>query len=239
MDRETELELIDELLALKNNNAFFLDETVTQNSVSHYLSEARFRAERERIFSKVPMIAAHQSELEKPGDFLRRDVAGLPVLLTRDKLGQAHAFLNVCRHRGTRLVDEERGCKHRFSCPYHAWTYANTGALIAAPHFEDGFSGLEKSKLGLKALACEERFGFIWVTASDIGAVSLDTHLAEIAAALDGLGLDQMVVAHQDAPAHDANWKILVEGGIEAITSKWPIAKQSDRTLRTIYHPIR
>lgn len=216
MNRDTELELIDELLAIKANKSHYLDETVTRNPVAHYTSDERFAAERAHIFRKTPIIAAHSSELENAGDFLRREVAGLPVLLTRDKSGSVNAFINTCRHRGTRLVDDDAGCKHRFSCPYHAWTYANTGELLAAPHFDNGFEGLNKSDLSLKRLTCEERFGFIWVTAGADGAIDLDTHLAEIAPDLAALRLEDMVVMHQDAPVHKANWKILVEGGIEA-----------------------
>lgn len=215
MNRDTELQLIDELLDIKAAKSFYLDEAVTRNPVEHYLSEDRFQLERDRIFKQMPMVAAHSSEMASPGDFLRREVAGLPVLLARDKSGAVHAFLNACRHRGTRLVDDEKGCKHRFSCPYHAWTYANSGQLIAAPHFEQGFDGLEKADLGLIELLCEERFGFIWVSATGEGP-SLDDHLGEMAAELDALQIDDMVVVHQDAPVHKANWKILVEGGIEA-----------------------
>ena len=216
MNRDTELELIDELLALKAGKTHYLDEDVTRNPVSHYVSKDRFAQERSLIFRRTPMIVAHASELEKAGDFLRRDVAGLPVLLTRDKSGNVNAFLNACRHRGTRLVDDDAGCKYRFSCLYHAWTYANTGELIAAPHFENGFEGLNKADLSLKRLTCQERFGFIWVTADDQDAVDLDQHLADVAPDLEALHLEEMVVAYQDAPVHKANWKILVEGGIEA-----------------------
>lgn len=216
MDRRTELELMDELLALKAKKSHFLDEAVSRNSVEHYQNEEHFLLERKHIFLKTPMITAHVSELAAPGDFLRREVAGRPILLTRDKSGQVNAFLNVCRHRGTRLVEDESGCKRRFSCPYHAWTYANTGELIAAPHFDEGFEGLDKSELGLKRLPCQERYGFIWVIAESDQSADFDTHFEEIGPDLEALAIDQMVVAHQDAPIHDANWKILVEGGIEA-----------------------
>lgn len=216
MNRETELELIDELLELKADKSPFLDEAVARNAVEHYLSEERFAQEQRSIFRRTPTVAAHGSELDGPGAFLRREVAGLPVLLTRDKAGVARAFLNVCRHRGTRLVDEEAGCKHRFSCPYHAWTYSSAGDLIAAPHFESGFSGLDKADLGLKRLDCQERFGFVWVTAESEGAVDLDAHFGALAEELDALAMDEMFVAHQDVLVRKANWKILVEGGIEA-----------------------
>ncbi|MEO1303369.1 MAG: SRPBCC family protein [Pseudomonadota bacterium] len=216
MDRETELQLIDELLAIKADKTFFLDEAVARSPVAYYTSQERFDLEREMIFRKRPMIAAHTSEVSNPGDFIRRDVAGLPILITRDKAGQVNAFLNACRHRGTRLVDDESGCKHRFTCPYHAWTYANTGELIAAPHFDQGFSGLEKSDLGLTRLDCQERFGFIWVCVEPDASIDLDDFIGDLAEELDALHLEDLFVAHQDIPVQAANWKILVEGGIEA-----------------------
>lgn len=216
MDRKTELQLIDELLALKSEGAFFLDKTVTRSPVAHYTSEARFAQERAQIFRKRPLCVAHTSELAKPGDFVRRDVAGLPALITRDKSGAVNAFLNACRHRGTRLVEDESGCKHRFTCPYHAWTYANTGDLIAAPHFDQGFTGLDKADLGLTRLPCQERFGFIWVGATPDTPLELEPFFDELAEELDALRMDDMIVAHQDVLEQDANWKILVEGGIEA-----------------------
>lgn len=216
MNRQAELDLIDELLVLKAQNSPFLDEAVARNPVEHYTSGDRFALENERIFRRTPFAVAHASELSEPCAFLRRQVAGLPVLLTRDKSGGVNAFLNACRHRGTRLVDEEQGCKHRFSCPYHAWTYSNAGDLIAAPHFASGFDGVDKADLGLKRLNCQERFGFIWVTAEADGPIDLGAHFGALAAELDALEMDTMFVVHQDVTVRDANWKILVEGGIEA-----------------------
>ena len=92
MDRATELNLIDELLNLKADKSAFLDEAVARNDVEHYLSEERFQQERDRIFRKRPLVAAHASEMANAGDFLRREVAGQPVLLTRDRSGKVHAF---------------------------------------------------------------------------------------------------------------------------------------------------
>lgn len=216
MDRSTELELIDEILALKAEKSPFLDEAVARNPIDHYTSQERFDLERKHIFRRVPTAVAHASEVSTPGDFLRREVAGLPILITRDKTGKVNAFINACRHRGTRLVDEEAGCKHSFSCPYHAWTYANTGELLAAPHFDTGFPGEQTAELSLKRLDCQERFGFIWVTPETDQQVDLEGMFGDLAVELEALGLDDMVVAHQDTSIRKANWKILVEGGIEA-----------------------
>ncbi|MEL7487113.1 MAG: SRPBCC family protein [Pseudomonadota bacterium] len=216
MDRSVELSLIDELLALKASNTPFLDDAVATSPVSRYLSEDRFSAEQRKIFRRLPNAAAHVSELPENGSFLRREVGGAPVLITRDKEGAAHAFLNVCRHRGTRLVDEPSGCKHRFSCPYHAWTYSSAGDLIGAPHFDVGFPGRDKADLGLTRLACVEKHGFIWVHPSVGERLELEAWLDGLSADLDALGMAAMRIAAEDDVVREANWKILVEGGIEA-----------------------
>ncbi|MBV1934119.1 MAG: Rieske 2Fe-2S domain-containing protein [Parvibaculaceae bacterium] len=216
MNRETELALIDELLALKASKTAYLDEAVTRNPVDHYSSKVRFQCEQANIFRAVPTVAAHMSELEGPGAFLRREVGGLPVLVTRDQSGGVNAFLNVCRHRGTRLVDDTSGCKNRFSCPYHAWTYSNTGELIAAPHFDQGFPEEQKSELGLKRLECQERYGFIWVMPKADSTLDLNTFLEGMAGDLETLEIDEMTIAVEHSQTRSANWKILVEGGIEA-----------------------
>ncbi len=216
MDRQTELELIEEILSLRKKNAFFLDKSVSRNHVVFYTDPDRFQREQTAVLKSHPRPLAHVSELAEAGAFLSRSLAGLPILLTRGKDGTAHAFLNVCRHRGTRLVNEKEGCRHRFSCPYHAWTYSSAGDLIAAPHFADGFEGIQKSELGLKRLNCEERFGFIWVTATDRDTLDLDTFFGDLGDELAVLNLENMVIAGQDETVRHANWKLLVEGGIEA-----------------------
>ena len=216
MQREIEVTLIDELRELKEAKSAFLDDSVTRNSMSHYTSEARFELEQERLFRRLPVVAGHSSELNGSGAFLRKEIGGLPVLITRDETGSINAFLNVCRHRGTRLVDDEAGCKHKFSCPYHAWTYSNKGELLAAPHFEQGFPEEDKSKLGLKRLQCKEKFGFIWVVAAHDAEANLDEYFSGIESDLERLGIQNMVIARESIEERTANWKILVEGGIEA-----------------------
>lgn len=73
MDRDTELQLIDELLEIKAKGTFFLDEQVTRSAVERYSSQARFDLERAKLFRRVPLVAAHSSELSQAGSFLRRD----------------------------------------------------------------------------------------------------------------------------------------------------------------------
>ncbi len=216
MDRTTELELLDELLALKTNKTFYLEEETSKSPVSRYMSQDHFDREHQALFRNLPQMLAHSSELPDPGSFLRRDLAGLPLLITRDKDGDVHAFLNVCRHRGTQLVSEDSGCKHRFSCPYHAWTWNSGGELLAIPHQEQGFPGIDKSTLGLKALPCAERFGFIWVHPNADVKLDLDQYLGPITSDLDWLQAGTLDVFAVEDKTFDVNWKILIEGGIES-----------------------
>ncbi len=216
MDRATELALLDELAGLKTGGSAYLDPDVTLSPAADYTDQTRFDREYDRLFRRKPAAAAHSSELPEPGSFLTRDLFGSPALITRDKDGQVHAFLNVCRHRGARLVEDSTGCKHTFSCPYHAWTYSNQGDLRGIPHQKQGFPDIDKSTHGLVALQCAEKFGLVWVIADPNTQMDIDAWFAPIAEDLAWVGMDTMRIQAEDTLTIHANWKILVEGGIEA-----------------------
>ncbi len=216
MERATELALLDELMDLKRAGSFYLDEKPTVSPIERYISQDQFNREQTTIFRGTPLMVAHSSEMPDKGSFLKRDVAGLPVLLTRDDDGNVHAFLNVCRHRGTQLVSDEAGCQRRFSCPYHAWTWSNRGDLLAIPHQETGFPGFQKSELGLKKLSCTEKYGWIWVRADAEQDIDVDAHLGELASDFAWLRGEELDVFAVDDQIWNVNWKILVEGGIES-----------------------
>ncbi|MEL7297138.1 MAG: SRPBCC family protein [Pseudomonadota bacterium] len=216
MQRETETKLVRELLDLHANKSAYLVDDVSSEPVAHYVDPARFDAERQTIFAATPQPLAHTSELPESGSFLRRTLAGLPLLLTRDADGDVHAFINVCRHRGTRLVDDKNGCKRRFSCPYHAWTWDNRGQLIGIPHEQQGFPGIDKSQLGLHRVGGVERYGWVWVQANTSEPPDIDPFLVGLSGDLEALHADEYRIAHCDELEVAANWKLIVEGGIEA-----------------------
>ncbi len=216
MQRETEIELANEILSLHEQKSAYLVDAASSRPVEHYFDPDRFSLERDRILRATPQPLAHTSELPSAGSFLRRGLAGLPVLLTRDAEGEVHAFLNVCRHRGTRLVDDERGCKARFSCPYHAWTWSNRGELIGVPHEAQGFPDLDRGQLGLKRLGAVEKHGWIWVAGASADAPDIDRVLEGLADDFDWFGAADAEIVQTDVEIRPVNWKILVEGGIEA-----------------------
>ena len=204
------------MLGLREAKSHYLDDEIEFNSVDQYQSEPVFRHECDHIFARLPAVAAHVSELPKPGNFVKREIAGRSLLLTRDAQGNVHAFLNICRHRGAQLVDDESGCKHLFTCPYHAWSYANTGELVSVPHIDTGFPDLDMAQYSLKSLQCEERFGLVWVIVMPDIRFDFDAYFAPIAADAEGLDLANMAIVHEEKKVLNSNWKILVEGGIES-----------------------
>jgi nitrite reductase/ring-hydroxylating ferredoxin subunit len=83
-----------------------------------------------RLFRELPLVVGHVSQLAAPGDFFTHDATGVPLLVVRGDDGELRAFLNVCRHRGTRVEPAACGTRKAFVCPYHAWSYGCDGALI-------------------------------------------------------------------------------------------------------------
>ena len=216
MEQATQIELIHELLELHDRRSPFLDEHWEKPELDRYLSPDFFARERERIFHTQPQIATHASELSGPGAFLTLELAGRPLLLTRDETGAARAFYNVCRHRGAQLVTEGSGCKQRFSCPYHAWTWSNAGKLIGVPHEKTGFPELDREEYGLHSLPCEEFGGWIWVSLAAQGDIDVQSHLQDLASDILAMDAGSHVVFDTTTRDIDANWKLLVEGGIES-----------------------
>ncbi|MDJ0820421.1 MAG: SRPBCC family protein [Paracoccaceae bacterium] len=170
------------------------------------------------IFRRKPVVAAHSSELQGENAFVARNFMGLPLLLTRDAEGKAHAFLNVCRHRGAKLERDTAGCKRVFTCPYHAWSWTNQGQLRAVPQEAQGFPDLPRAERGLRRLPVAEAYGFIWIIANPEAAEmpDIDAWLSGLASDFDWMGLADHRIAVVETFEIKANWKVLVEGGLEA-----------------------
>ena len=218
MDRQTEIRLIKEIIGLANQKSAFLDETIAHSPISRYTSPERFERENAMIFRRKPMIVAQSSELEGENAYLTKEFLGLPVLLTRDKDGTVHAFLNVCRHRGARLERGTSGCKRLFTCPYHAWSFSNDGVLRSVPHEEQGFPDLSRAERNLRRLPSAEAHGFIWIIANPETAdmPDIDEWLSGLGPDLDWIGLADHRIAAIEEIDIAANWKVLMEGGMEA-----------------------
>lgn len=99
------------------------------------------RLEMERVFVRSWLYVAHDSELPRVGDYVTRTMGDDPVIVTRGADDKFHVFLNACTHRGAMLCRADAGNLPSYTCPYHGWTFANTGGLIAAADDLSSFKG--------------------------------------------------------------------------------------------------
>lgn len=188
---------------------------------SAYRSPAVFERERERLFFREWFCIGREEAIDAPGDFLRADVAGERVLVVRTKDGVLRGYYDVCRHRGSRLVLETApeavgaavpSGRFRGSivCPYHAWTYALTGELRAAPFLNEG-DGLRKDDLSLHPVGVEVWGGFVFVHLTPAEAVPLAEQLGAMPERIRRYPLEVLRTAHRIVYEVAANWKVIVE----------------------------
>ena len=128
-----------------------------------YHSPALLELEKQHVFREHWQIACHVSDIPEPGNYLAMDVVGERALILRGQDGAVRAFHNICRHRGSRLVADEKGsCRNALVCPFHGWVYNLEGTLRGAAR-PKSFPQLDKNDFALKALECEVWQGFVFI----------------------------------------------------------------------------
>lgn len=188
-----------------------------QVPVERYTDEAIAQQEL-KLLRRYPQPVAASSSVPSPGAWLSLNYMSQPLLLVRQESGQVQAFLNVCRHRGARVVPEGSGSEARaFICPYHAWTYRPDGGLRGVPE-SHGFPCLKQEESGLRRLATVERAGMVWVVLDPLQSNSdPGAHLGELMDNLESLtGMRTPVAFAPRSYEVEANWKLLIDGSFEA-----------------------
>ena len=171
------------------------------------------------MFKPAPAHAGpvHRAEAS-PATTRPSHAAGVPVLLTRGADGVVRGFYNICSHRAAVLVPEGNGSARRFSCPYHAWTYDQEGALVGILSRED-FGDVDAGCLGLVELPVAERAGLIWAQLSPTPSIDIDTFLCGYDELLGAPPLRQLEPAWSRQQTHP-----------RARTGRWPTTATSTST---------
>jgi len=185
---------------------------------SIYTDPAIFEAEMQRIFEKTWVYVAHESELPNPGDYVTTTLGTQPVIVSRDERGQVHVLLNHCRHRGTVVCREERGCAEQFRCPYHGWVYGSDGALVGMAQANGYPEEMQRPEFGLIPAACVAIYRGLIFANLTADVESLDRRLTKVAKYID-LWADRSPIGNITLTrgAHKylygGNWKFQLENG--------------------------
>lgn len=186
---------------------------------SLYTDPEIYAAELERIWYRTWVYVGHESEVPEPNDYVVKSIGPQPIIMSRDKQGQIHLLLNRCTHRANLVCDAAKGNSSAFRCPYHGWTFSNTGKLLGYP-FNSGYNHPAhpeaKKQLGLGRVArVASHQGFVFGSFAEEGP-SLLEHLGAAAEAIDRLvelspsGKIELSAGWLQHEAK-ANWKMLVE----------------------------
>src|SRR3954452_23160614 len=147
-----------------------------------------FELEKRRVFGRAWMFLAHESEIPEPGDYVVRRIVDDSFIVVRDEDGRVRVLFNMCVHRGMQVCRSELGNASHFRCPYHAWTYKNTGELAGVPFHRDAYGGEggveRKGTTLIPAPRKDIRNGMIFASLAPEGP-SLDDYLGDFAFFLD------------------------------------------------------
>ena len=189
-------------------------DAIARNDIAAFTCPERLDREWQLLFLGRPQYVGLSCLIREPGDYLTNDDLGIPLLITRDHDGRLRGFLNVCRHRGARLVEGQGRVRRGFTCPYHAWTYRTDGSLAAIPDRRN-FKGVAPSEHGLREIGVAEHNGMIWVAPRSDVALDMRAVFEGLDAEIGNYQLDRYHHYATRALRWKMNWKIAVDTFLE------------------------
>lgn len=181
-----------------------------------------FELEMKHIFEGNWIYMAHESQIPNPNDYFTLYMGRQPVVITRDKTGKLHALINVCSHRGAMLCRFKRQNKATFTCPFHGWTFSNTGKLLKVKDPEGAGYPEQFNRDGSHDLTKVARFenyrGFLFGSLNP-DVEPLEDYLGEAKVMIDMVadqseqGLE--VLRGSSTYTFDGNWKLQAENGAD------------------------
>lgn len=185
--------------------------------VRHYHDADIYQLELSRIFEGMWQYFVPLALVAQPGDVATGFAGRTPIVVTRDQAGELHGMVNICRHRGFRVVSQdETGCK-RLYCRYHAWTYRLDGSLLRAPNTETD-PDFDRGDHGLRRISVDTWGQMVFVN-TDPDTPPLREVMPELREMSVELGFNEdpgAYVLHDTyTKVNQANWKLWTDNGVE------------------------
>jgi Rieske 2Fe-2S family protein len=177
-----------------------------------YVGQEFFDLDIEAVFARSWLFVAAEAELPEPGDYVTVDIGSYSVIVVRDDDEDVRAFHNVCRHRGARILNEERGSVGNIVCGYHRWTYGVDGKLL---HAESQAPGFDPSCFGLRTVHARTVAGLVFICLAQEPPEDFDEVAARIEPYLAPHNLAKAKVATQIDLVENGNWKLTMENNRE------------------------
>ena len=177
-----------------------------------YLSPEVFEADMEIIFGRHWIYVGVEPDVPEAGDVMVVEIGKTSVAIVRDDDDQIRAFHNVCRHRGARLVHDEKSTVGNLVCRYHSWTYDLTGNLIHAEHMGPDF---KKGCHGLKPVHIRSLAGLLFICLADAPPADFDEMAAKLGPYIEPHNVRDTKVAFQKDIIEPGNWKLTMENNRE------------------------
>ena len=211
----------------KQRNKTDADGITHDIETTRYSSPARFKDEQELIFQNHPIVTGAAGDLKEAGDYFLHDDAGVPIVVIKGQDDVVRAFVNMCRHRGVRLLEEQSGhIKRNIVCPYHAWSYDTAGCLKGVFH-QQGFGDVSAGTHSLIELDCWTRLGMVFVLPNQSlkGSIDIDEWLSEVYGITEGFEFGECYPYFHQSQTLKCNWKLIVDGALEGYHFKIAHAK--------------
>lgn len=179
-----------------------------------YANPELFELEYDAFFLQRWQFVGHISEVPEIGDYISADIGRDNVVVLRGKDKKLRAFLNVCRHRASRLLQGSGTCRGVIRCPYHGWTYRLDGTLMAIPQ-EQNFEGVDRSRLGLHEVQLEDFHGLMFVRVKGDGPSVAEqfSHTASYFEKYDVANYEK--ISEPESEVWDINWKVIWDNYLE------------------------
>lgn len=179
---------------------------------SFYNDPAVYKTEVEQIFLTSWICVGRADEIPKVGDYYTFEIVDEPLIIVRQSDGSVAVLSNVCRHRGSRIM-EGSGNTKRFTCPYHRWSYQLGGDLLAAP-LVDKTPGFDSNQCKLPSFKTANWMGWIFVNL-DGKANDFEDEIQGLNDYVQNYHAEEMRNISPSTEYWDLNWKCLAENFME------------------------